>query len=262
MAVIQIVVLAFVQGVGEFLPISSSGHVLVAASLFERFGSGLPEDKLTLNVVLHMGTLAAILVFYRQRIWRLLGRDRGIIVPLIVGTIPAVVVGVPCKMYCDQVLQNPLLAGFMFLVTGGLLLWTATANEGTRSCSDLTISQSLIIGLYQAFAILPGVSRSGSTIVAGISCGLKRDEAATFSFLLAIPVIGGAGLLELVDLLQTGSNGTEWGLLILGASLSFGIGLGSLWWLVRWLQQGRLYLFAWWVVPLGLAVITWQLVSP
>ena len=262
MAIVQIVVLAFVQGVGEFLPVSSSGHVLVVASLFERFGSGLPEDKLTLNIVLHLGTLLAILVFYRRRIWGLLGSDRGVIGPLIVGTLPAVVIGAPLDIYCDQILQNPLLAGFMFLVTGGLLLWSARAEEGTLSCRDLTVSQSLVIGLFQAFAILPGVSRSGSTIVAGISCGLKRDEAATFSFLLAIPVIGGAGLLKLVKLVQTPSDGTEWGLLALGAFVSFYVGLGALWWLVRWLQQGRLYLFAWWVIPLGLVVIVWQLVWP
>ena len=179
---------------------------------------------------------------------------------MIVGTIPAVVIGVPLDMCCDQALQNPLLAGFMFLATGGLLLWSARAGEGTRLCRDLTLSQSLVIGLFQAVAILPGISRSGSTIVAGLSCGLKRDEAATFSFLLAIPVIGGAGLLKLVKLFQAPSGGTEWGLLALGALVSFYVGLGSLWWLVRWLQQGRLHLFAWWVIPVGLAVITWQLV--
>ena len=262
MAIIQIVFLAFVQGVGEFLPISSSGHVLVAASLFERFGGGLPEDKLTLNIVLHLGTLLAILVFYRRRIWQLLGSDRGVIGPLIVGTIPAVVIGVPLDMCCDEVLQIPLLAGCMFLVTGGILLWSAKAEQGTRVCRDLTIFQSLVIGLFQAFAILPGISRSGSTIVAGVSCGLKRDEAATFSFLLAIPVIGGGGLLHLLKLLQAPSGETEWVLLAVGALVSFYVGLGSLWWLVKWLQRGRFHLFAWWVIPLGLAVITWQLVWP
>ena len=262
MAVIQIVILAIVQGIGEFLPISSSGHVLVVASLFEKFGSDLPEDKLTVNVVLHFGTLLAILVFYRQRIWQLLGRDRGAVGALVIGTIPAVAIGVPLDKYCDRVLQNPLLAGCMFLVTGGMLLWSARTDEGTRPCRDLSVSQSLVIGLFQAFAILPGISRSGATIVAGMGCGLKRDEAATFSFLLAIPVIGGAGLLKLLELLQTQSNGTQWGLLGLGAVISFYVGLGSLWWLVRWLRQGRLHLFAWWVIPLGLLVIAWQLVSP
>ena len=181
---------------------------------------------------------------------------------MIVGTIPAVLIGVPLDMYCDKVLQDPLLAGFMFLVTGGLLLWSARVEQGTLACRDLTLSQSLVIGLFQAIAILPGVSRSGSTIVAGISCGLKRDEAATFSFLLAIPVIGGAGLLQVVKLLRTPSGGTEWGLLSLGALVSFYVGLGALWWLVRWLQQGRLHLFAWWVIPFGLAGIAGQLVCP
>lgn len=259
MAILLIVFLAVVQGIGEFLPISSSGHVLVTAALFEQCGTELPEDKLTLNIVLHMGTLAAILVFYRRRIRGLLGSERGMIRPLIVGTIPAVAIGLPLDMYCDHVLQNPLLAGFMFLVTGWMLLWTATAKEGTRLCRDLTVTQSLIIGFYQAFAILPGISRSGSTIVAGISCGLKRDEAATFSFLLAIPVIAGAGLRHLIKLVQAPPGETEWGLLALGTFLSFFVGLGALWWLVKWLQQGRLYLFAWWVMPVGVLVIAWQL---
>ncbi len=262
MAIIEIVILAVVQGIGEFLPISSSGHVLVVASLFEQLGSELPGDKLTLNIVLHFGTLLAILVFYRQRIWRLLlGRDRRVVGPLIIGTIPAVVIGVPLDMFCDQVLQNPLLAGCMFLITGVLLLWSAKSGDGTRECRDLTVSQSLVIGFFQAFAILPGISRSGSTIVAGMGCGLKRDEAATFSFLLAIPVIGGAGILELAKLLRAPSGDTQWGLLALGAVISFYVGLGSLWWLVQWLRQGRLHLFAWWVIPVGVLVIVWQLAS-
>jgi undecaprenyl-diphosphatase len=118
---------------------------------------------------------------------------------------------------------------------------------------------ALLIGLFQAFAILPGISRSGTTIVAGLGCGLRRDEAATFSFLLAIPAIGGAGLLELKDLLSEPAGHMPLGALALGALVSFVVGLLSLCWLIRWLQKGRLHLFAWWVIPLGLAVIAWRL---
>jgi undecaprenyl-diphosphatase len=251
-----------VQGITEFLPISSSGHVVVGMGLFEQFGHPVTE-KLTVNIVLHVGTLLAILVFYWQRICRLLDRDRRVIGLLVLGSLPAAGVGIFVKgtdfgHVMEEGLGSPLLAGLMFPVTGLLLLWTARREIGQSTCRELDYGQALLIGVFQALAILPGISRSGATIVAGLGCGLRRDEAATFSFLLAIPAIGGAGLLETLELLRDGAESTPSGALALGALLSFVVGLGSLWWLVRWLQQGRLHHFAWWVIPLGVAVITWQ----
>jgi undecaprenyl-diphosphatase len=262
---LEIIILAIVQGIAEFLPISSSGHVVVGAAVCDQLGHPISE-KLMVNIVLHLGTLLSILVFYCRRIRLLLGEDRRVIGLLVVGSVPAAIVGVLIKGtgYGDVIegaLESALLAGFMLPLTGAMLIWTAPRQTGQITCRQLGYGQALLVGAFQAFAILPGISRSGATIVAGLGCGMRRDEAATFSFLLAIPAIGGAGLLELKDLLGGAAGAVPPGALALGCLLSFLIGLLSLCWLIRWLQQGRLHLFAWWVIPLGLAVVAWQLLG-
>ena len=261
MLLLQVVLLAVVQGIGEFLPISSSGHIVVLASLFEQFGQPFPGEKLTVNIVLHLGTLLAILVFYWRRILGLLGGERRVIGLLVVGTIPAVIAGLWIGRYFGGVLESPMTTGLMFPVTGLGLLWTIRATPGEVTCRSLSYGQALVIGLAQAFAILPGISRSGATIVAALACGMRRDEAATFSFLLAIPVIAGGGLLHLVDVLEHPPAGFQPGILAIGALVSFTVGLAALGWLVRWLERGKLHRFAWWVLILGPVVVAWQLLS-
>jgi len=258
MDLFEVLVLAVVQGIAEFLPISSSGHVVVVAQVFEQFGHAMSQ-MLALNIVLHVGTLGAILVFYWRRLFELLGQDRRVIGLLAVGTLPAAVVGLTVRWLVGESLQMPLLVGCMFPLTGAILLSTARLKTGTMACRQLSYTGALLIGVSQAVAILPGISRSGATIMAGLACGLKREEAATFSFLLAIPAIGGAGLLELACLLRAPSDSISLGFLGLGAVLSFAVGLASLAWLLRWLQKGYLHHFAWWVLLLGPAVIAWTL---
>ncbi len=257
MLLLEIVILAIVQGVTEFLPISSSGHLVVGAALLEQLGRPI-EEKLTVNIVLHVGTLLAIIVFYWRRLLALLGEDRRVIGLIVVGSIPAAVIGIPLKISATPLLESPVTAGFMFPLTGVLLVWSTRHQVGQTSCRDLRYGQALIIGLFQAFAILPGISRSGATIVAGLSMGLKKGEAAAFSFLLAIPAIGGAGLIETLHLLKESPEGTPLVALGVGALVSFLVGWASLAWLVNWLQEGRLYRFAWWVLLLGPAVLAWQ----
>ena len=251
---LKVIVLSIVQGVAEFLPISSSGHLVV---LNDFLGTG--DGSVELNVILHLGTLFAILAFYWRRLAALLGSDRRVIPQLVVGTIPAAVIGLTIKRFFGDLLTDPLLAGLMFPVTGGLLLLLNWSKPGEREYQRLSYLQVVFIGFAQAFALLPGISRSGSTIVAGCLLGLKRQSAATFSFLLAIPAIAGAGLLEVRDMLEAGQTTTPLWLLLLGACIAFVVGLGSLQWLVRCIEAGRLYLFAYWLIPLGLLVIVWQL---
>jgi undecaprenyl-diphosphatase len=216
----------------------------------------------TVNVVLHLGTLGAILVFYFPRICRLLREDWRVIRLLVVGTLPALLIAPPLRWHFEGVLESPAIAGWMFLVTGAMLAFSRRIRTHDVECRDLTYGRALVIGLFQALAVLPGISRSGATIVAGLGCGLKREEAAAFSFLLAIPIIGGVGLVELLGVLAKPSAAAPPGLLGLGAALSFAVGLASLAWLVRWLRRGRLHQFAWWVIPLGVAVIAWTLLAP
>lgn len=270
---LEIALLAVIQGVTEFLPISSSGHVIVLAALFDRFGHPL-DQKLTINIALHMGTLLAIVVFYRDRIIRLFGSDRRLIGLILLGSVPAGLAGVSYKKFFGawfvarfgwDPLEEALVAGIMFAATGALLMaarrWESRRGRGVISGSELTYGQALWIGIFQALAILPGLSRSGSTIAAGLFCGLKRDEAAAFSFLLALPAMAGAGLLEAWDAAKESGGTLEAGPLIVGAVLAFFVGWASLRWLIAWLEKGRLGWFAAYVFVLAPLVIAWRLLS-
>ncbi len=254
MQLAHIIILAIIQGFAEFLPISSSGHIVVANALLN---SDL--DVADVNIFLHAGTLLSILVFYFRRILRLLGEDRRTIPLLIVGTIPVVVVGLLVKKFFMPILENVLLAGFMLIVTGVILIVAAKFRPGELRYQELGFKRSVLIGLSQAVAILPGISRSGSTISVGLGCGLSRADAATFSFLLAIPAIGGATTLEALDIYKNAGLATPLSHLLIGTFISFAVGLFALWWLIRWLQKGRLEYFAFWCMPLGLGIVVWQL---
>ncbi|MCL2120431.1 MAG: undecaprenyl-diphosphate phosphatase, partial [Planctomycetaceae bacterium] len=224
-------------------------------------------SSLTLNIALHFGTLISILVVFWKRIWLLLTSDRRVIPLLILATIPAVIAKVLISKTVgdDAIFENSLLAGICFPITGLLLLWCSN-RSGETHCRDLSWIKAALIGLMQAVAILPGISRSGSTICAGLLCGLKRGEAATFSFLMAIPVIGGGALLEFRDLMkQQASNSPEvisshgLILLLMGVIVSCIVGILTLKLLIRWLHEGKLKYFAWWLFLIGPVVIVWRL---
>lgn len=250
----KVLVLAVVQGVTEFLPISSSGHLVIVA----KWLSPEATEVADLNVALHVGTLGSIVLYYARDLWRLRRESWRSLGLLVVATIPAGVIGVALELSGVTWLESPLLAGCMLLVTGVVLLTTARGAGGTGDWQGLSWRQATTIGACQAAAILPGLSRSGTTITAGLRCGLSGESAATFSFFMAVPVIAGAGLLKALLNLRD-RTGIEpampgsW--LVLGAAVSFAVGLVSLAWLIRWLRRGRLHLFAAWCFLAGLVVI-------
>lgn len=250
MLIVEMLILAVIQGIAEFLPISSSGHLVIIGSLL---GGG--DDTATVEIILHAGTLASIFVIYWRRILALLRSDRRVIPLLIVGTIPAGILGLTIKTRAEWLLSNPLLAGCMLLVTGGLLWMLKWLPEGDGDYRQMRLRDALIIGCFQAFALLPGISRSGSTIVGARVLGLGRTDAVTFSFLLAIPAILGASVLAVGDLVREETSSQEVAVLVLGAVVSFAVGIAALRWLIRWAREGRLYWFAAWCIPVGLLVI-------
>ncbi|MGE0761576.1 MAG: undecaprenyl-diphosphate phosphatase [Pirellulaceae bacterium] len=255
----QIVVLAIVQGITEFLPISSDGHLVVVAALLAP-GQGAESFELPdLVVVLHGGTLLSILLFYWRRIQELLWQDWHTARLIVVATIPAVLVGVPIKLFAEAWLGDPLLAGIFLIVTGLVLLTARHRPAVQRHYRELGYGTAFLLGMAQAAAILPGLSRSGCTISTGLRWGLTPVSAATFSFLMAIPAIGGACTLEALSILKAGHLSMPLGHLAVGTAVSFVVGLFALWWLVRWLESGRFVWFAAWCIPLGIAVIAWQL---
>ena len=238
---------------------------MVLAHLCDAFGKPLP-DKLAVNVILHFGTLLAILVYYRRRIVELFRKDWKILGLLVLATLPAGIVGVVYELWLQDLavsrlgtdpLEHPITAGMMFFVTGAVLL-IARRQSGEAALRDLTPFQAIFIGLSQAVAILPGLSRSGTTIAAGLACGLKREEAATFSFLLAIPTIAGATLIEGRKFFVSPEVNDSWGAMLIGLVLSFVVGLFALKWLIGWLKRGRLGWFVPWVFVMGFLVLLWQ----
>jgi undecaprenyl-diphosphatase len=264
MSTFHVIIMAIVQGITEFLPISSDGHLVVTNALLEAWGQTKTKDLLEVELVLHLGTLAAVLLFYRREIVRVLTTGRRSIVPLVWGTIPAAIIGVGIKKglpddVTNSVLGSPLLAGVGFLITAAVLWWGAGRAAGVRRYDELRPAESLFIGLMQALAILPGVSRSGLTIGSGLARDLERESAATYSFMLAIPAIGGAGLLQILEILDAGKTETPLPSLAIGFVVSMVVGLGALALLLRFVKQGKLKVFIYYLIPLGLAVIAWQL---
>jgi len=263
MGLLEIILLGIVQGITEFLPISSSGHLVVGARLLEIAGSTMPQDLLEVNIVLHVGTLLSVLVVYWK--WRMLGEERRVALLLVVGTLPAVAVTLLLKALDLEVPQSPLVAGCLFPVTAVLLLYAARGEAGAGDYIHLSWWRCLLIGRFPAGAILPAISRIVATIAAGLLGGLSRQSAATFAFLLALPAIGGAGILEAATLVEGYQQTKQWGVttplphLLIGLLVSFAVGLLALYGLLRIIQHGRLYVFAYYLIPLGLVVVFWQL---
>jgi undecaprenyl-diphosphatase len=266
MSLLSVILMAIVQGITEFLPISSDGHLAITNALLESLGGQPAPDLLEVTLILHLGTLASVLVFYRRELVQLLFRDRKAILPIIVATIPAVIVGLGIEKglpdsISKPLLESPLLAGFGFLISAAALWWSTRCPQGDMHYTELPLGKAMLIGILQSIAILPGVSRSGMTISGGLGSRLSRTSSATFSFLMAVPVIAGAGLLKMIDLFQKGTTTTPIPNLAVGFVVSMIVGLAAIAVLIRFVQRGRLNWFVYYLVPLGIVVIVWQLAA-
>ena len=254
----QGVLLGLVQGLTEFLPVSSSGHLVLVEAL-----SGVHFTDVTVEVSLHVATLGSVLFIYGRRLWEI---ARGVLrgdAPslryaglLAIATLPAALVGLLFKRQIEAAFHSLAWLGVQFLITGAILWWTR-GPRGERSVPSAGAAAA--IGFGQAFAILPAISRSGATVAAALWCGLTPAAAAEFSFLLAIPVIAGAGLLEarhaVLNVAQVGA--VPWAVSFV---VSFLAGVWSIRFLVAVIARGRFYAFApycWAVGAFTLAYALW-----
>lgn len=259
---IESVLLGIVQGIAEFLPISSSGHLVILGDLLHR-GMGtqpMQSHSLELNVALHVGTLFSIFVIYRNDLYRLIQQPR-LCAAIVAATIPAGTVGLLWKDALESSFETPLLAGCCLLITGGLLLAAQRWERERAGLEDLTIRNAFVVGLFQALALLPGVSRSGSTIAGGLLTGLRRDSATSFSFFIAIPAIGAAAVLTAKDVLMEPANGYPLPALLAGMATSFIVGCLALKGLIRIVARRKLHWFAYYCGVAGTATIVWQLIE-
>ena len=239
-----LLLLAVIQGLTEYLPVSSSGHLVLTRLLTD--DADLLPTGATVEVWLHLGTLLAVLLFYRERVTKLAqgvfgrGRDVGdqrrLFGLLLLGSIPAGVVGVFFEDALAPLFSSATAVGIALLLTGTVLWTSRSIRDGNRDLVHLTISAALLIGLVQALAIAPGISRSGMTIVAGVALGLRVEAAAAFSFLLSIPAILGAALLKVPAMFEDQTHELETSWLLASFLTAFVVGylaLGALLWLAR-----------------------------
>ena len=256
----QTVIEAIVQGITEFLPISSDGHLVIVGHLLERwFGkTSTGAETLQLVIGLHLGTLLAVIVVYWSELWSLLRRGK-LLAAIVVGTIPAGVIGLLFKDWFEQTMTSPLFAGLGLFVTAAFLLAGQRLELNLLELDDIPLPHAFAIGCFQALAILPGISRSGSTIAGALMIGVTRQAATTFSFLLSVPAVGGAVLLAARDMLNGRPGSMGLGQLALGATISLVVGLLVLRWLIRIVAQRKLHWFAYYCLALGTVVVTWQL---
>ncbi len=266
MSLWQSVFLGILQGVSEFIPISSSGHLVVARALM---GLELGEIPLLYDVILHIATLLVVVIFFRQRVLKILAAvvrwvtrrtttddavDLKLAWLVLVATVITVVIGLSIRQL--DLHLYPAVVAVSFLVTAVLLILAHFAG-GTLDYNGIGIRHALIVGAVQGVAVIPGISRSGSTIWAALSSGISREKAGEFSFLLSIPAILGALVLELRHF---GELGTVVSPLIMAAGFvsSLVFGFLSLSLLVMLIRGGKLWVFSIYLIPLGIAALIYM----
>jgi undecaprenyl-diphosphatase len=268
MNLVQAIILGLVQGATEFIPVSSSGHLVLVPWLL-----GWDQPGLVFDTVVHWGTLVAVLVYFWRDWWQLIRawvrgivrrdwRDPGarLMWLLIVGSIPAAAIGFLLESFFESLFGKPAWVSVFLLVTAAILALSEWLGKRSRALEDLHWRDAVIIGLGQAAAIAPGISRSGATMSTGLFRSVERPAAARFSFLLATPIILGAGLFKLLDLFELADPMAQVGILGVGFVVAAISGYVCIWGLLRYLQRGRLYPFSVYCAVVGTGCLVLALV--
>ena len=260
------IVLGIVQGLTEFLPISSSAHLRIVGEAF-----GWDDPGAAFTAITQIGTEAAVLLYFRHDIARIIGAwfrslfrserrgdpDARIGWLIIVGSIPIIVLGLLLKDQIETTLRDLRIVATALIVFSLILYWADRVGAKKRELPDLTVRHGILYGLAQAMALIPGVSRSGGTITAGLFLGYTREAAARYSFLLAVPAVLGSGFYEAYGALSgdVAGRGVAWGPTILATVLAFGVGLAVIAWLLRYLARGSFVPFVVYRIALGALVL-------
>lgn len=264
MTLVQAVLLGAVQGATEFLPVSSSGHLALLENVW-----GIKAPGLNFEVMLHLGSLVAVVVFFRRDLWTILaalfepdrlGRREARAMKqmawaVLVACVPTAVAGLVLRSWVEKAFGSISWTGIGFLA-GGAIMMLAGRNRRRHGKSTPTPSDALGIGILQSVALFPGVSRSGTTISASLLSGLSREAAARFSFILSVPVIGGAAVLDMLHLLKgRGHEGVSIAATAVGFAVSALVSYVSIATLMAWLRKRDLRLFAMYCFIIGLAAL-------
>lgn len=257
MDILQAAILGLVQGLGEFLPISSSAHLVIVPWLFNWEDPGL-----TFDIALHIGTLIAVAIYFWKDWLQLItkgvtdarSRDGRLFWYLVLATIPGAMIGLLLEKKAETSFRNPVLIAIMLIVLGIVLYWVDRKSAKKIEAENISLKTSFLIGLSQALAIIPGVSRSGITMTTGLFLGLTREGAARFSFLLSAPIIFGAAIVKVPHIIANPAVITT--NFIVGMVVSFVTGIASIGFLLRHLQKKTFLPFAWYRFILGALILT------
>lgn len=265
MDILEILILGFVQGIAEFLPISSSAHLIIFRDIF-CIGSGMSANmNLTFDIALHFGTLLAIGVFFFKDFIKMIQKgftkgvkddDGKILWYLVAATIPAAIVGVLFEEAIENVVRSNYVVIAIALAVMGIIIYLADKfSKETKTIKKMTLKDAILVGCSQVFALIPGFSRSGTTIAAGRVLGLDRESAAKFSFFLSAPVVLGAVCLQLIKGTAFSVIAANLGTFILGILVSFVIGLLCIKYLLKYLQKHNFKIFMIYRVVLAAVVL-------
>ncbi len=260
---LPVVLLGLLQGLTEFLPVSSSGHLVVAQTCIP----GFSQPGVLLDAALHLGTLGAVCIYFRHDLYLLAvscvsshhpqaAASRRLLWLLITGSVPTLLIGLSLREHLEALFSDPYSASLALLVTGGLLFTTDRVPPPGRT--EMCVRDSMLIGLAQGFALIPGLSRSGSTIATGIFLGLERELLVRYSFLLSIPAVGGAFVLQLVSHWEEVINRLDVVSYTLGTLVAAGVGYASIPLLIRLTRARSLSPFAYYCWALGCATLVLQ----
>jgi undecaprenyl-diphosphatase len=269
MTILQAIILGIVQGLTEFLPISSSGHLLLVPWLFNwHFLLENPDLNKTFDVALHLGTFVAVVVYFWREIVKLIGAwvrsiaRRSLAEPeaklawlLIVSTIPAALVGVLFEDFITERLGKPWMIGVAMIVFAGFMYLIDHIAKLDRDMEQLSWFDALLIGVAQALALLPGVSRSGITMMTGLVLRLDRESAARYSFLMSIPVIGGAAAFKGLKVAQDGLPAGTATPFLVGMATAAISGLAAIWFVLAYLKRHNFNLFVVYRIVVGVGVL-------
>ncbi|MFM8269064.1 MAG: undecaprenyl-diphosphatase UppP [Pseudomonadota bacterium] len=264
MSIWEAIVLGTIQGVSEFLPISSSGHLVLVPWLF-----GWKDPGLAFDVFLHLGTVLALILYFFGDLWRVFFAglaslwerrigfeiDRLLFWWIVIGTVPAVIAGFAFGDFIEANFRSPLLVAFFLASVGFIIFWMDWQYPASRSLEEMTKGEALLIGIAQAFALIPGVSRSGSTLAMARRLGFSRQAAARFSFLLSVPVMFGALALEGRKVFGHLGGEIGMGYLMSGLISSFIVGILSIHFMLLFLQQSSLRVFAWYRLAVAALIV-------
>jgi undecaprenyl-diphosphatase len=261
MGIIESIILGLIQGLTEFLPVSSSGHLVIAQDLL-----GMNEPGVTLEVMLHFGTLLSVFWVFGRDFVELLRfpRDAGqrrFLLLLVAGAIPTAIIGILLSKYMEFIFGSTLVVGVMLLVTGGLLKMLTILPVGDKDAGKMKFKDALWIGLLQGFAVIPGISRSGATITAAIWRGLDRAAAVRYSFMLAAPVIFGVTLLEVKDMIEAGIAQAMLLNYAVGGLVAFLAGVVAIKTFIRLLKQQKFQYFAYYCWAAGAFILIFSFIK-